>query len=513
MTVRISDSYLSQLLVGDLNRSLGVLLARQRQASSMRRLQSFADDPRGVAAIQRFNSLLSTNDQYQRNTARAHAFVDATDTALQDISEVLIEARELVLRESSALANHETHQIAVVEVENLVARLLTVLNTNVEGNYIFSGHMTDTPPFVLNGDTVVYQGDEGEIHSQTGPNATMVVNIPGSSFLGAHSSSLDGTVDLAPRLTPGTALNDLSLGAGWQSGSIEIIDGTGTAWEVDLSAAVTIGHVMTAIGTVTGGAVTVGISSDGSALELTGAGPLSVGEVGGGSTAAALGINASSQAGVLTGRDIRIAVTATTNLTDIEALAGSLPLGSVDLEVDGNTYNIDFSAATTIGDLQATFDAAVPGHELQITSTGLTIVGGSPTIFMVTNGDATNSATALGIHGTGTPVRLFGLLEDLKAALAADDVQQIRGALTELAAVESIIHGEIIRTGGRQKDLDWIDGILRQRDERLRANLSRERDADMAQVSTDLSQAEASYQASLLVTSQLFEANLMMYLR
>ena len=40
-----------------------------------------------------------------------------------------------------------------------------------------------------------------------------------------------------------------------------------------------------------------------------------------------------------------------------------------------------------------------------------------------------------------------------------------------------------------------------------------EQDADVAQIATDLSRTQAAYQASLLVTSRLFEFNLMDYLR
>ena len=71
----------------------------------------------------------------------------------------------------------------------------------------------------------------------------------------------------------------------------------------------------------------------------------------------------------------------------------------------------------------------------------------------------------------------------------------------------------MIRNGGRQNDLDWSEGVLRQRNERLRSNLSLETDVDVAQVASDLSRAETTYQASLLVASKLYQTNLMQYLR
>jgi flagellin-like hook-associated protein FlgL len=182
------------------------------------------------------------------------------------------------------------------------------------------------------------------------------------------------------------------------------------------------------------------------------------------------------------------------------------------VEVDGTVYPVDLSTATTLGDLKTLFEAAVPGHELRIDTSGVSVVSGATTPFIIRNSGTPETATLLGIDGTGTPVRLFGMLEDLKASLEAGDVDAIRGALTEVAALESMIHVQMIKVGGRQNDMEWADAILRQRDEQLQGKLSLERDADVAQVSSDLSQAQMSYQASLLVTSRLFQTNLMMYL-
>jgi len=549
MSIRISDSYISHLLVSDLNNALANLLLKQRQAGSMRRILSFADDPRGVVAIQRYSSLVANNDQYIRNVGRSRSFVDATDTALQDMSAVMMDVRELIMREVSGTATPDSRANAVIEVENFIGRLLNTLNSSVEGNYIFSGHRTDTPPFVRSGPTVIYQGDNEEIITQTGPDTDMTINIPGEVFLGSRSSVLVGRTDLAPRIDattalddmtiniPGevflgsrssvlvgrtdlapridatTALDDLSLGAGWEPGSIQIQDGNGMTWTVDLSGASSVGDAIAAVNAATGGAVTMAVTADGSALQLSGTGPIEVSDVDDGLTANSLGIRGSSAADTLTGRDVRPALAATTNLADIEALAGNLPLGSVEVTVGGTTTAVDFSTAVTVGDLQTILSGAVPGMQVSIASTHLDIVYSSPEPFSVVSTGGDNTASLLGVEGTGTSVRLFGMLEDLKVALQAGDPDAIRAFLTELGAVEETVYGEIIRTGGRKRDMDWIGGVLRQRDERLRSSLAVERDADVAQVSADLSRAETIYQASLLVTSRMFDANLMMYLR
>jgi len=317
---------------------------------------------------------------------------------------------------------------------------------------------------------------------------------------------------MAPMVDPTTNLADINLGQGWTPGSISLSDGVGNTFQVDLSAAVTVNDLITTVNAATAGQITLGITADGSGLQISGTGPLVVGEINGGETATILGLNGTSQGNSLMGRDIRPAAGPTTNLADIDSIAGNLPLGVVDINWQGTDYSVDFSAAATLGDLQTIFSGAVPGMNLQILDSSISIVGGSPETFTVSNADATNTASILGVEGTGSPVRLFGMLEDLKAGLTAGDKDAVRATMTELRNIEDTVYQLIMKNGGRQMDLDWSEGILMQRDERLQANLSLEYDADVAQVASDLSRAEASYQASLLVTSKLYSTNLIQYL-
>ena len=513
MSMRVTDSYMSSILIGDLNNSLSQLLDAQRTASSMRRVNSYADDPRAVANIQRYNQLISSNDEYITNVTRSRLIVDGTDVALQDVNSVLTDIRVLAMRESSAIATAESMDTAVIEVDNYINRLMDVLNTSIEGTYIFSGYQTDKSPFVRSGGSVVYQGDDNIIYSRTGPNSTLPVNIPGSEFMGTTSSFLNGGEDTAPRLSLTTPMGDLSMGDGWVPGLISVRDAVGNSFEIDLSSATTIGDVITTINTATGGAITAGINTEGTGLSFNGVGPLEVDEVGDGTTASSLGINNVSGGSELVGTDIRPAATGGTLLAEIPSLSGSLPLGTIEVDWQGSTYTVDLSAAATLNDLKTIFEGTVPGMEMMILDSSLQLIGNSPEQFEVRNADATDTASLLGLAGRGTPSRLFGMLEDLKADLNAGDKIGIRAALTELEAIESSVYQKMMLNGGRQTDLDWSDTVLRQRDERLRTNLALELDADTAAVATELSRAETSYQSSLLVASKLYSTNLMQYLR
>ena len=295
MSIRISDSYISKLLVGNLNRSLAQMLEQQQMAGTMRRVNSYADDPKAIASIGRLEDLIAGNTNYLGNVGRSRTLVDATDAALQEISNLLAEVRVIALRESSGLGSADTMAISADEVETLRGQLNELLNTSVEGQYIFGGHRTDTPPFVDAAGVTVFQGDSGEIRSDIGPHSSMAVNIAGQEFM------------------------------------------------------------------------------------------------------------------------------------------------------DGQGY--------------------------------------------------------------------FGVLEGLKAALSAQDNTAILSVVDDLDGLESHLGRLLMRNGGRQNDLNWAESTLTARDERLRSSLALEQDADVAEIATALSRTQAAYQAGLLVTSKLFEFNLMDYLR
>ncbi|MCL2645977.1 MAG: flagellar filament capping protein FliD [Phycisphaerales bacterium] len=105
-------------------------------------------------------------------------------------------------------------------------------------------------------------------------------------------------------VTATTQLSTLTGGGGFQPGHITITDGNGTAHDIDLSGASTIGAIITAINSGTSGSVVASLNSNGTGLTLTqigGSGTARVDEANGGATAASLGIKGILSGGILKG--------------------------------------------------------------------------------------------------------------------------------------------------------------------------------------------------------------------
>ena len=99
-----------------------------------------------------------------------------------------------------------------------------------------------------------------------------------------------------------TALSTLTGGGGFKPGHISITDGFGETYDIDLSEATTVGHILTAINSKTQGRVVASINSDGTGITFTqngGTGNARIEEANGGTTAASLGIKGSINGGIL----------------------------------------------------------------------------------------------------------------------------------------------------------------------------------------------------------------------
>jgi flagellar hook-associated protein 2 len=207
----------------------------------------------------------------------------------------------------------------------------------------------------------------------------------------------------------GLALEELNGGDGVQRGKIRITDRSGALATIDLGFARTVDDVLEAINSNDDVAVTAAVDGDSFTLTDTsdGSGNLRVQEIGGGTTAAGLGLDgvnvADSQA---TGADVfRLhAGTKLSTLNDGNGVAISGE-GIDDLEIelsDGSELSIDLAGAVTLGDVidqinaadDAKLSAAISADGRRIELTDLTGGAGN---FAVASGIAGNAAEDLGI--------------------------------------------------------------------------------------------------------------------
>lgn len=509
--MRVSNMSISRQLIFEISRNYDRMNLYRLQVSSGKQINDFDDNPRAVALLKRFDALQANNTQYERNVGAARSFLEATDSALQDMSQVVVDLRELVMNELGPLSNDTSRAAGIVAVEGMREALLALANQQVQGGYLFGGYRTGTQPFSLVNEQVSYNGDSNPQSVQVGPTLRLDVTTPGSSFMGTSSASLAGSAELRPRISGTTPLTDLNGGSGVAAGSIVITAGGQPPQTVDLSAATTVQDVLDAINALSPG-ITASINGDESGITISGSPPMSIGELSGGSTASDLGLLGTTEASVLTGRPISPPLSLGTDLSTIPGLSGNLPLGVLRISRANEVVDIDLSGATTVGEMRTTIQSLMPDMDLEIDGGSLVLRFGLPEPFSVESPAGDPTAATLGLTGETSPTRTFELFGDVIEALRTNDRRALRQTLIELEDVHGNLLSLNVAVGSRQNTLDQNELLLRERQEGLALERSRVEDVDLINVATRLTFAETTYQASLASAAGVFNMTLLNYI-
>ena len=127
--------------------------------------------------------------------------------------------------------------------------ILIVFNINRQfsGLYLFAGRDTRSAPFVDLGGGVAFVGDTGDLLARVDLEDEEPINLSGDRLFGALTGRVAGTVDLSPRLTEDTRLEEVLTAAGTGIGLGQLVisrPATGDRFEVDLSSADTMGDIV-----------------------------------------------------------------------------------------------------------------------------------------------------------------------------------------------------------------------------------------------------------------------------
>lgn len=335
-TTRVSESLTHSRLLAQLQSDEVSILRLQQQIATGRRVFQPSDDAPAAQRAISLQRLLEQKSQARENLSTSQSYLSATDTAVQGVMNILNNARSTVLGVTDSVSSDAQRQAAIEEVQRAIEQLGDVGNQVFRGRYLFAGSRTTEPPFQISGSQVSYVGNESQLRSYSDIDLLFSTNLPGSDIFGGFSNEVRGTIDLNPVTTRETLLSDLYGGRGLTKGSIAISDG-GSTKVINFAGAETLGDVADLINAnpPNGRTVSARVSSHGLVIDIDdlGGGNFTIQEVGGGTTAAELGIHQPS--GVLTnpvvGLDLNPKLKPTTSLAALFGGRASTVLESVGL--------------------------------------------------------------------------------------------------------------------------------------------------------------------------------------
>ena len=503
MLTRITNNMRFTTIVDNLNRAQNNYSSLMEQMSSQKKINRPSDDPVGATRVLDYRSARDSIAQYGRNIENANAWLELTETKLENIGDLIGQAREAGVNNQSS----ETAQVLAQNVGSLLEEILSLANSKFGDRYLFSGSATDGAPFerIIQPVANSANGFDGSVYT-------------GGTYTGTADKSC--TVRIAGSGAPGTATYELS-------------DDGGTTW----SAAATV----PASGTVSlGDGLTVRFGDDGT-TELTAGDLFYVNAyTGGRSTDARIGTPEAAANNGFAGTVSLDASSGTyggdRNRTyAVKFVSGGGAVGEADYRVSSDGGKTWGAIQTASWGSTITVDDTV-GHEvvLSLTASGPTDLLADNDLFFVNasapgvysgNGEDLAIATGRGSHmtynvtgeeaftdrGRGT-VDLFAALESLKTALENGDREGVNAQVDRLTTAQDSIRQYVAESGARMSSLNISKENYQVLDNKISGLLSETEGVDLEQVIVEFKMQETALQASYAMSVQIGKLSILDYL-
>jgi flagellar hook-associated protein 3 FlgL len=189
--------------VVNLSSALDQTQATQEQLSSELssglRVTSIGNDP--VAAgqnVQLLNSI-QQDDSFTQTNSLTQGLLQVTDSTLGSVVTQLNQAISLATQANNGTMNSSDLKAISSEIAGIRDEVLSLANTNYQGQYVFGGSQTSTAPFTLDNTTspatVTYNGDS-DVNNLVSPTGQSIqLNLPGNQVFTSSTASVLGTLN------------------------------------------------------------------------------------------------------------------------------------------------------------------------------------------------------------------------------------------------------------------------------------------------------------------------------
>jgi flagellar hook-associated protein 3 FlgL len=160
------------------------------QAATGKKVTKPSDDPSAIRPMLNARGQIRASDRFLDTMGIAGERLDVLDTHLERIDSVMVRAKEtLVYAGNGSLSDNDLKTLGD-QMRLMKDELLALANSSVDGKYLFSGYKEDVQPYPP-GAPIVYDGDNGEIKLEIGPNEKVKVNLTGEEVFGDPGTGKD----------------------------------------------------------------------------------------------------------------------------------------------------------------------------------------------------------------------------------------------------------------------------------------------------------------------------------
>jgi flagellar hook-associated protein 3 FlgL len=451
-------------------------LARlQEQISTGARVSRASDDPSAAGRILGLRAQDLRAQTYSRNLDTVMQSLENEHSVLTDASSALTRAQELITQASTGTYNSSSRSALAGEVDSILEQLVSEVNSQTLGRYVFGGDNTTTAPYAVerrDGKIIAvrYQGSRTDAPSPVSEGVAYSRLVVGDSVFRAND-----------RQSP-VFLGETGAGAGGATSNIR-----GMAW-------LTVSHTAT-----TYNASSQVAASATSARQDTIIGSHSITIASGGTNTIrlddgdAVAFNGSETDLVLrnaSGAEVRVNMAGWSNATGTYTVQAS---GRLSLD-DGAT-----SAALNFADNNAVTDSRT-GELLYVNGSSVTKTGLEP-VRAAGTGDVFN--TLIMVRDTLTNER--SLSEQKNITMLDESLKSVREVMETVTT-------SLTSLGGRLQAVDRLSESLNDRAATSKEQADSLQNVDIAAVTAELARVQNLYNMTLTASGKLMTLSLLDYL-
>lgn len=209
--MRITNNRATQNAIASIAAARERMDIAQVKLTSGRKVQSASEDPAAATSVMQNDAQLRAIDQYQRNVGAASQRLGLEEGALDQLTALLVRAREITVSEATDTASPASRQAAGAEVNQLLAQAVQLANTKRGDEYLFGGATSSTTPYAVSAGTAAYTftvanpAPTGPRQIEIGAGTLITSNHDGTQVFGTVAGGpLKALQDLAAALQTGT---------------------------------------------------------------------------------------------------------------------------------------------------------------------------------------------------------------------------------------------------------------------------------------------------------------------
>lgn len=204
--MRISTAQFYESSATSYTSNFANLMKVKQQIDTGVRIQSAGDDPVGAARLLLLQQQQALLKQYDGNMTTVNNSLLQEESVLATINDAMQRASDLAIRAGGAGISAADRTSISSELKEIEANIFGLLNSrDANGDYMFGGTKTSSPPYVRNADgSYSYQGDQTQLSLQVSDTLKLATNDTGFSiFDSAKNKSRTESALVAPPVDDG----------------------------------------------------------------------------------------------------------------------------------------------------------------------------------------------------------------------------------------------------------------------------------------------------------------------